>query len=270
MQNGYYQATGAMVTQFNRLDVVTNNLANVNTSGYKRDNVVIADFKRIFKETQDELPIQNHTRDAARFVNTTIDRVPQVNHVYTNFSVGSMKMTHNPLDLALTREDTFYLIKTNNGEVRLSQDGNFQLDDEGYLVNRQGYRVLSSDYFNNPENDGIRIGDSTSFINVDKNGIINASNQDIARLFVAQVDDLRDLQKDGDNMYKIDDLNKIRDLPNSNAIKQGFTQGSNVNPVTEMVGLIEANRMVEMYQKVMTSHMDDLNQEAINKLASTK
>ena len=54
------------------------------------------------------------------------------------------------------------------------------------------------------------------------------------------------------------------------AVRQGFSQGSNVNPVTEMVGLIEANRMVEMYQKVMTAHMDDLNQEAINKLAAVK
>ncbi|HHW4224588.1 TPA: flagellar basal body rod C-terminal domain-containing protein, partial [Campylobacter coli] len=78
------------------------------------------------------------------------------------------------------------------------------------------------------------------------------------------------LQKDGDNVYRIDDLTRIRDLDNSNAVRQGFSQGSNVNPVTEMVGLIEANRMVEMYQKVMTAHMDDLNQEAINKLAAVK
>ena len=62
MQNGYYQATGGMVTQFNKLEVITNNLANINTSGYKRDDVVIADFKRIFKETKDELPIENHTK----------------------------------------------------------------------------------------------------------------------------------------------------------------------------------------------------------------
>lgn len=108
MQNGYYQATGGMVTQFNKLDVITNNLANINTSGYKRDDVVIADFKRIFKETQDELPIENHTRDASRFVNTTIDRIPQVSQEYTDFSLGSLKATNNPLDLAMTREDAFY------------------------------------------------------------------------------------------------------------------------------------------------------------------
>ncbi len=168
MQNGYYQATGGMVTQFNKLDVITNNLANINTSGYKRDDVVIADFKRIFKETQDELPIENHTRDASRFVNTTIDRIPQVSQEYTDFSLGSLKATNNPLDLAMTREDAFYLVQTKDGEVRLTKDGNFQLDDEGYLVNKQGYKVLSSDYFNNPQNAGIRIPNGAVQISVDK------------------------------------------------------------------------------------------------------
>ncbi|AXP08720.1 flagellar hook-basal body protein [Campylobacter hepaticus] len=270
MQNGYYQATGGMVTQLNKLDVITNNLANINTSGYKRDDVVIADFKRIFKETQDELPIENHTRDASRFVNTTIDSIPQVSQEYTDFSLGSLKATNNPLDLAITREYVFYLVKTKDGEIRLSKDGNFQLDDEGYLVNKQGYQVLSTYYFNNPQNAGIRIPNGANKINVDKNGVIEVDGLENSKLFIAQVDDIRALQKDGDNVYKIDDLTRIRHLDHSNAIYQGFSQGSNVNPVTEMVALIEVNRMVEMYQKVMTAHMDDLNQEAINKLASVK
>lgn len=270
MQNGYYQATGGMVTQFNKLDVITNNLANINTSGYKRDDVVIADFKRIYREIQDELPIPNQTRDASRFVNTTIDGVPQVSQEYTDFSTGSLKATTNPLDLAMTREDTFYLIQTKDGEIRLSKDGDFQLDDEGYLVNRQGYKVLDSDYFNNPSDAGIKIPNEAQQISVDKNGNIEVDGTANGRMFIAQVDDIRALEKDGDNMYKIDDLTRIRDLDNSGAVAQGFSQGSNVNPVTEMVALIEAQRMVEMYQKVMSAHMDDLNQEAINKLAAVK
>ena len=58
MQNGYYTTTGAMVTQFNRLDVISNNLANINTTGFKRDDVVIGDFKRIFQEYQEEPTFQ--------------------------------------------------------------------------------------------------------------------------------------------------------------------------------------------------------------------
>lgn len=270
MQNGYYQATGGMITQFNKLEVITNNLANINTSGYKRDDVVIADFKRVFREVQDELPIENHTRDASRFVNTTIDSVPQISQGYTDFSTGSLRATGNPLDLAMTREDAFYLVQTKDGEVRLSKDGNFQLDDEGFLINKQGYKILSSSYFENPQNAGIKIPAEAVHILADKNGNITVDGEANARLFIAQVDDIRALEKDGDNVYRIDDLTRIRDLENSSAVRQGFSQGSNVNPVSEMVALIEANRMVEMYQKVMSAHMDDLNQEAINKLASVK
>lgn len=268
MQNGYYQATGAMVTQFNRLDVISHNLANVNTSGFKRENVVIGDFKRVFRETQDILPIDNHTRDASRFVNTTIDRVPQISQTYTNFSTGVIKTTENPLDMAMVRDDTFYLVRTNHGEIRLTKDGNFQLNDDGVLVNKQGYQVLSSAYFDNPEADAILIPEGSVYIVVDRDGNITADNAPIARLFVAQVSDARMLEREGDNMYRIEDLTRIRDLSSSNAVRQGFTQLSNVNPVVEMTNLIETHRMVEMYQKVMTSHMDDLNSDAINKLAA--
>ena len=268
MQNGYYQATGGMVTQFNRLEVITNNLPNVNTSGFKRDDVVIGDFKRVYREVQDILPIENHTRAASRFVNSSIDRVPQVSQTFTHFGTGVIKTTENPLDLAMVRDDTFYLVRTKDGEIRLTKDGNFQLNDDGVLVNKQGYQVLSSAYFDNPEADAILVPEGSVFINVDRDGNIQADNNPIARLFIAQVDDIRFLEKDGDNTYRINDLTKIRDLDSSNAVRQGFTQLSNVNPVVEMTSLIETHRMLEMYQKVMTSHMDDLNQEAINKLAS--
>ena len=60
MQNGYYSTTGAMVTQFNRLDVISNNLANVNTTAFKRDDVVVGDFKRIFQEAKDEMPLKSY------------------------------------------------------------------------------------------------------------------------------------------------------------------------------------------------------------------
>ncbi|TQR58151.1 flagellar hook-basal body protein [Campylobacter troglodytis] len=268
MQNGYYQATGGMITQLNRLDQIANNLANVNTSGFKKDDVVVGDFKRVFREVQEILPVDDHTRDAAKFINSSIDRVPQINQTYTDFSLGTLKLTDNPLDLAMVRDDTFYLVRTNNGEIRLTKDGNFQLDSDGILVNKQGYQVLSSNYFNNPEADAIIIPENSSFVTVSKDGDIQANGADIARLYIAQVDDIRALEKDGDNTYRIDNLTRIRDLDDSNSVRQGYSQGSNVNPVIEMTGLIEAHRMVEMYQKVMSSHMDDLNQEAINKLAS--
>lgn len=269
MQNGYYQATGAMVTQFNRLDIITNNLANVNTSGYKKDDVVIADFERIFKETKDALPLENHTKDSAKFLNRTLNRVPHINEVYTDFGTGGLKHTNNPLDISLGKNDLFLLVDSPSG-IRLTKNGSLNLDSEGYLVTKEGYRVLPSNYAaQQGPNRGIQIPQDTQ-MTVDKNGNIYAGDEPAGRFYIAQPRELRDLQKEGDNLYKLDNIDDLTDNIESGSIAQGYAQISNVNPVKEMVSLIETQRMVDMYQKVMTTHMSDLNQDAINKLASMR
>lgn len=269
MQNGYYQATGAMVTQFNRLDAISNNLANINTIGFKRDDVVIGDFERIFQEYKDVLPLENHTKQAAKFLNRTIDRVPHIVEQYVDFSNSGMKHTGNTLDFAMKREDLFFMVEIKPGEVRLTKNGSFSLSDEGFLVTKEGYKVLPSDYFNGNQN-GIQIPQNER-LSVDKNGNIYSNEEPIARFYLAQPKEIRNLTKEGDNLYVLPNLKELRDLGDDvDAVAQGYTQISNVNAVTEMVGLIETNRLVDMYQKVMRSHMDDLNQDAVSKLASTK
>ncbi|NLC28103.1 MAG: flagellar hook-basal body protein [Campylobacteraceae bacterium] len=265
MQNGFYSATGGMVAQFNKLEVISNNLANINTPAFKRDDVVIGDFSRIFQEVRDELPLRNHTKEAAKFLNRSIDRVPQVSLEYTNYMNGGMKETNNPLDFALKREDLFFMVETPQG-VRLTQNGSFTLNEDGVLTTKEGYAVLPANYFENkrpidfaPENQ----------ITVDANGNLYADGNIVNTFYIAQAIEPRFLTKEGSHLYKFDEEN-IQALPGANALMQGYVEISNVNPVSEMVGLIEAQRMVEMYQKVMTSHMDDLNSDAINKLANTK
>jgi len=275
MQNGYYTTTGAMVTQFNRLDVISNNLANVNTTAFKRDDVVIGDFKRIFQETQEEMPIKNHTKEAAKYLNASIDRVPQVSEQYIEFKQGGLKATGNSLDFALKREDAFFMVDTPDG-VRLTQNGSFVINDQGTLTTKEGYPVLPSTYFQNKQY--IQVEANSTFT-VDKTGNIYSANLaegfsegeiPLGRIFIAQSDDIKSLTKEGSSLYKFKDIEDIKDLQNADVVAQGFLETSNINPVSEMVGLIEAHRMVEMYQKVMTSHMNDLNNDAINKLAQTR
>lgn len=265
MQNGFYQAVGGMVTQFNRLDVITNNLANANTIGFKRDDVVIGDFERIYQEQRDILPLKNHTKQAAKFLNRTIDRVPQVSYQYVDFSQSAMKYSGNELDFAIKREDLFFLVETKPGEVRLTKNGSFNLDEDGFLVTKEGFKVLDSNQR------GIQIPQNARFTS-DKNGNLYSNDQPLARLYLAQPKEIRNLTKEGDNLYILPNLKELKDVSGNSidAIAQNYTQISNVNPVTEMVGLIETNRLVEMYQKVMTSHMDELNNEAITKLANAK
>ncbi|MFK5880940.1 MAG: flagellar hook-basal body protein [Sulfurospirillum sp.] len=266
MQSGYYDVTGGMVTQFNRLDVISNNLANLNTTAFKRDDVVIGDFKRIFQNTQDNMPVKGNTKEAAKFVNSSIDRVPRIREQYTNFKQGGLKNTGNSLDFALKSKDTFFMVKTPDG-IRLSQDGSFVLNNDGVLSTKEGYPVLPKNYFKNSQ--FIRVPQDTP-LTCDKSGNLYSDGNSIAQFYIATTDDMKSLKKDGEGLYKFKNLKNIEPSAKKDVVAQGFLETSNVNPVYEMVDLIETNRLVEMYQRVMSAHMNDLNSDAINKLASMR
>ena len=273
MQTGYYSSAAGMVTQFNRLDTIANNLANVNTAGFKQDNLIVGDFMRIYKEKRDELDLQNNTKESAQFLNRTMTRVPQIVDAYTDQSIGRLQKSNNTLDFAISREGLFFAVKTPNG-VRLTRDGSFTTNDEGTLVTKQGYPVLPSDYFKSNKKDNfITINPEDTIVQVDKNGQISTNIPNTvsliqaSKLMVAQPDNSKLLKKEGDNLYAFEDVKKINVLESSDAIRQGFVEKSNVNAVQMMTQLIETNRLVGMYQKAMSTQMDDMNRDAIEKLA---
>ena len=169
----------------------------------------------------------------------------------------------------MKREDLFFLVEVKPGDVRLTKNGSFNLDEEGFLVTKEGYKVLAFNYFTGKQG-GIKVPQGER-LTADKSGNLYSNEQPLTRLFLAQPKEVRNLTKEGDNLYVLPDLKELNDLGDgTDSVAQYYTQISNVNAVAEMVGLIETNRLVEMYQKVMTSHMDDLNQDAINKLGNVK
>ncbi len=271
MDTGYYSAAAGMVTQFNRLNVVANNLANVNTAGFKQDNLIFGDYMRLYKNTRDELPHANNTRAGAKFLNRTMARVPQVVDKYTNFSEGSLQKTGNSLDVALSRPGLFFAVKTPEG-IRLTRDGSFSTNNEGTLVNREGYEVLPSDYFSSKQ--GISFSNRDSTITIDKNGQISTNIPGSVKLtsnkkiMILQPDNIRMLKKEGDNLYSFGAISNVRPINQSGAVDQGFIEKSNVNAVKMMTQLIETNRLVGMYQKVMDTQMNEMNKDAIDKIAS--
>ncbi len=269
MQTGYYAATGGMVAQFNRMDTIASNLANANTAGFKRDQLITGDFARLYKTAQSELPIANNTEAAAQYFNRSLSRVPQITDAYTDQSLGSIQRTDNTFDLALSKEGQFFAVQTPQG-VRLTRDGTFTMNDEGKLVNKQGYEVLSTD------KTPITFNPQDSVITIDKNGQISTnvpgSTQMVAnkKLLIVEPQNLRNIVKQGDNLYMPDSADPLLPKAQSGGVMQGFTEKSNVNAVNEMIGLVEANRLVGMYQKAMDSQMNDLNKDAIEKLAVTR
>ena len=273
MQSGYYNTTGGMVTQFNRLDLISNNLANLNTTGFKRDDVVIGDYLRLYETHKEQLPIEYHTRKAAKFLNRTLDRVPIMSEEYTDRSVGNLTQTDNPLDFALQRENAFFAIQTPDG-IRYTRDGSFNINSDGQIVNKDGHLVLSRNGLDSGEGLVVSAG---LHLEADKNGNIyvrNLNNDAIAEqinlgaLAIVGFENPRYLKKVGKNLYEYPkERENEREIVYNDVLTQGFVEKSNVNAVREMTALIETNRLVDMYSKVMRSHMDDLNTEAITKLA---
>ncbi len=264
MQTGYYVTTGGMVTQFNRLNVISNNLANVNTNGYKSDDIIIGDFERMLKESRDNLPLDNNTKESAKFLNRDINKVPRVIKEYTDFQIGDIKKTGNDLDFALTKKDAFFLVKTPDG-IKATRDGSFSINDEGHLVTKEGYEVLPKTYFKDYHLLEVK---PNKMLKADKNGDLYQGGLQTNSLFVASFDDLKKLKKLGNNLYDFGNMQPIEN--GKNAVAQGFIEKSNINPVTEMTELIETNRLVEMYQKAMDTQMNELNRDAITKLASVR
>ena len=275
MQGGFYSSVGGMVTQINRLDVIANNIANANTTGFKRDDVVIGDFMRLYEQHKEFLPIEDQTKDAAKFYNRSLNRVPQIVEEFTDRSAGGVVQTENSFDFALSRENAYFMIETPEG-IRFSRDGSFVLNEEGRLVNKEGYAVLPREYIESPQYidfvDGFQV-------EVDSDGNIynrSLTNEELdeallgGSIAVVSFENPKFLQKVGDNLYKYPEerMNEMEVLERSGAVRQGFLEKSNINVVYEVTGLIETNRLVEAYSKVLKTHMDDLNTEAITRLAA--
>lgn len=277
MQSGFYTVTGGMVTQFNRLDQISQNLANVRTNGYKGNDVVIGDFMRIFQERRDEMPLANHTKEGAKFLNRSVNRVPRIVGRYTDFTMGAMAHTGNPLDLALGEKNLFFAVDTPSG-IRLTRDGSFRLNEDGELVTRDGFKVLSRHYFQNRQ--AITIPFDAISISIGKSGRIEYMDKTamdtpgyVDDLMVVRIDNLQDLEAEGDNYFKMPGKsleNEMNVVTETNQVYQYMIEKSNVNPIREMTALIETNRLVEMYQKAMNTQMDDMNNDAVNKLASVR
>jgi flagellar basal-body rod protein FlgG len=273
MQTGYYAATGGMVAQFNRLDTIANNLANVNSAGYKKDSLITGDFLRMYKESRAELPIQNQTKEGAQFYNRSVARVPQIVEEFVDHSTGILEQTNNKFDAALNREGIFFAVETPQG-IRLTRDGIFTTNGKGELVTKDGFKVLPSDYFTTGQ--GITFNTESPNVELDKNGqfLVNIPGtqnfvQD-KKLMIVEPQNIKALKKEGNNLFIPDSADPMKPIAESGAVMQGYVEKSNVNAMSEMVALIEAQRMFDMYQKVMQTQMDDLNKEAIDKIAPFK
>ncbi len=180
MQNGLYTATSGLLMQQNRVDSISNNLANMNTNGYKRDRAVFSVYR-----PEDKRYPQNFIRES--HYNKTINTAVLLHENSANFEMGHIKETGNKFDFAIQQDNAFFAIDTPWG-IRYTKDGAFTINDNGELVTAEGYRVMS------------RNAEGTANIVVDIHKA--AGDEDILILAVRAVPQIPDLQgrKQGDVM----------------------------------------------------------------------
>jgi len=249
MIRGWYIGASGMSAQQNRLDAISNNLANVDTAGYKRDVTASKSFPELLlrRTSADGVyHIPDGSADAAPVIGK-LGLGVETNENFTDFSQGSFKITNTKTDVAFSGKG-FYAVQTPEGE-RYTRNGNFHIGKEGILETKEGYPVLGEDGIITLEND--------RFI-VNEDGILFSEDDmvEIARFKVVRFDNERYLKKMGGSMYSSNGISgpaHIAEGAERPKFMQGYTETSNVNVVNEMVQMIEVNRAYEANQKTITS-----------------
>ncbi|MFK2822631.1 flagellar hook-basal body protein [Arcobacter sp. YIC-80] len=236
MNQGTYPLAASMINQINRLDQISNNLANVNTNGFKQEGTTETTFNYYMQRAKNE----GFTPSK---INEVTNNIPKIDSKFINGEMGPITPTGNNLDFALTQPDTFFKIQNQNGDIVYTRDGAFKNFD-GFLVDSNGNNVL------NPDNEPILV----------EEGFEN-------NIGVAQTP-YSNLQKLGDNTYKLKNDNDLILFENSDGLfQQGAIEKSNVNSVTAMVELIDAHRRFEQSQKAVSS-IDEINSKVIDKIGN--
>lgn len=234
MIKGIYSSSNGMPPMLVRMEVIANNLANANTTGFKRDNM--------FVEMMTDPGVAPDVRAGDLTTRLNVQRT-------VDYGSGSLSETHNPLDVALLT-DGWFVIQAKDGE-RYTRNGNFTLALDGTLTTREGLPVLGVDGV-------IKIPDvhkaMQDGISISQAGLVSVGTKEIGVLRVVEISDMTQLRKVGDSMFRLqkNTTAEVRDkeLP---VIRQGFLEESNVDGIEEMIEMIEITRHFESNQKAIAA-----------------
>ncbi len=259
MVEGLYIAASGGTKQLKKLDALSNNIANINTQGFKREMLVYEEKKSSLQQ----IPL--NSIDAQGLLSLQ-DGDPAVSYVQvtqslTDFSQGSLIKTDSPLDVAIEGEG-FFAVDTPTG-VRYTRNGNFHLDGLGQLVDKSGNIIMTR------SEEPILIPFGTREVTIARDGsVFGGSNLDsdpLGQIKIVKFDNPQTLEKEGEGFYKISNASVKEILVDDAKVLQGFTETSNSNAIHEMTKMIETVRQLEAYQKIIQS-IDEADDQSVNSL----
>lgn len=237
MENSIYLGLSRQMVLQTNMQVVSNNIANMNTSGFRAQNVVFEEFLADPRGGDDPL---SFAYDYGQYQMT---------------SPGSQMQTGNPLHVALNGKG-FMGVQMPDGKVAYTRDGNFQKTQDGTLVTAAGFPVMG-------QGGPITISTNAEYVTIDEKGFISDQGGSFAQLQISEFENVQTLKPVGNNLYTTD--SEAKPAAKTTA-QQGFIEGSNVVPVVEMTKMIEILRDFQSTQKLLETEHDRLR-SAIQKLS---
>lgn len=259
MQDAMFSGLFGALTTEHRMNFIANNLANVNTHGYKRHTLAFKDTMASYAHDEIREPLM-HLRSKPLFPEAKNVARPRIAVSEVDFSQGTMEFTGNSLDLCIGGENAFFRVATPNGEF-LTRNGHFVLSSDGRVVSPDGFALQT-------EGGDLVIPPGTRNIVITGDGQVAADDTPIGRIELVSVDNLQNLENSGHNLFRPRDGVNIAEenaYANGARVEQGFIEKANVEVVSEMVSMIEVNRQFEAYQKVMQT-ADTIDRAANEKL----
>ena len=267
MIRGWYTAASGMRAQQWRLDAIANNLANVDTDGFKRDVASFKAFPEMLIRRMGDDGVHKIPFGSADFapIIGKLGTGVELNELFTNFDQGAPKETTSDFDLALDGRG-FFTVSTPWGE-RYTRNGSFILGMEGFLETKEGYPVMG-------ENGPIRVQENNFMVDKEGRVWINSAYPEGPETMIGREQNIwenpvlldtlkivefeidRYLEKQGSSLWRESEVSgPATIIPHGQRprVLQGFVEASNVNPIIEMVQMIEVNRAYEANQKVIQS-----------------
>lgn len=242
MVRGLYTAYTGMKNEQKRLDIIANNLANSATTGYKEESTTSQSF--------DELLTIKVKDESESYNNRPIGHMSlgvKLGEVYTNYSQGSLRQTANTYDMALEGRGFFKVSVTDragNVSIEYTRNGSFTMTKDGHIVDGDGNHLMG-------ESGELQVPTDAAKVLIDTTGGVYADGVLIDTIDVVDFEDYDYLIKSGDTRYKA--LNGAVETAANATVRQGYTEQSNVNVVSEMVEMISITRAYEANQKVIKS-----------------
>jgi flagellar basal-body rod protein FlgF len=263
MLRGFYTVASGMLAQQRKTEMLTNNMANANTPGFKADQSSLRAFPEMLLQRSGQQSIPTETSLNLPYSSTvgSINSGVYVQDATPKFIQGDMQQTDKKTDIALldtnipinqdgTQGSVFFTVQSTNGETRYTRNGNFTLDGKGFLTTGSGLYVLNEQ--------GNQIQLSSDQFSINDAGVLTGQNGEQARLGIGFANNPQRLIKEGDGLFRTEDGAPLGNAFTQEGVQfklqQGFLERSNVDVSRTMTEMLTAYRAFEANQKVLQAY----------------